>query len=51
VLSRDKAHEFFQPAWICDPAPLTEATGWRAAHDLAAGARATYAWYRRAGWL
>jgi nucleoside-diphosphate-sugar epimerase len=51
VLTRDKANEFFQPAWICDPTPLTEVTGWRATHDLAAGARATYDWYRRAGWL
>ncbi len=51
VLSRDKANEFFQPAWVCDSAPLTEATGWRAAHDLEAGSRATYEWYRREGWL
>jgi nucleoside-diphosphate-sugar epimerase len=51
VLSRDKANEFFQPAWICDPTPLAEATGWRAAHDLASGARATFQWYRAHGWL
>jgi len=51
VLSPDKAHEFFQPAWTCDPAPLTEATGWAATRDLAAGARETLAWYRTSGWL
>src|SRR5262249_13719515 len=51
VLSRDKANEFFQPASLFHPAPLTEGTGWRAAQHLAAGAGATYAWYRGAGWL
>jgi len=34
LLNPDKANEFFQPAWTCDPAVLTSETGWRAAHDL-----------------
>ena len=51
LLTRDKSHEFFAPAWTADPAPLAAATGWRAAHDLASGAEATAAWYRAAGWL
>ena len=51
LLTRDKAREFFAPAWTADPAPLEAATGWRAAHDLAAGMEATVAWYRAAGWL
>ncbi len=51
VLNYDKANEFFQPAWTCDPAPLTEATGWVATHDLARGAEETLAWYRARGWL
>jgi nucleoside-diphosphate-sugar epimerase len=51
LLTRDKANEFFAPAWTADPAPLSAATGWRAEHDLAAGAEATGAWYRAAGWL
>jgi nucleoside-diphosphate-sugar epimerase len=51
VLNLDKAGEFFQAAWTCDPAPLTEATGWTAEHDLDRGAAATLAWYRDAGWL
>ena len=51
ILTLDKAKELFAPAWTCDPAPLEAATGWRAAHDLAAGARATASWYRAAGWL
>ncbi|MGE3617851.1 MAG: NAD-dependent epimerase/dehydratase family protein, partial [Gemmatimonadales bacterium] len=51
VLSADKAHEFFAPAWLADPAPLAEAVGWTAAHDFATGARAAVDWYRRRGWL
>lgn len=51
LLTPDKAKEFFAPAWTADPAPLSDATGWRAIHDLASGAEATAAWYRAAGWL
>lgn len=51
LLNPDKANEFFQPAWTCDPAPLERDTGWRAAHDMVRGVAATQAWYRREGWL
>jgi nucleoside-diphosphate-sugar epimerase len=51
ILTRDKANEFFQAAWIGDPAPLTRDSGWRARYDLAAGLADTYRWYRDAGWL
>lgn len=51
LLNRDKLHEFFAPAWTCDPTPLTTDTGWVARHDLAAGIPATLAWYREQGWL
>jgi nucleoside-diphosphate-sugar epimerase len=51
LLTRDKAHEFFAPAWTADPGPLQAGTGWRAAHDAASGLAATAAWYRAAGWL
>ena len=51
LLTPDKAHEFFAPAWTADPAPLESATGWRARTDLADGAAATAAWYQEAGWL
>ena len=51
LLTPDKANEFFAPAWTCDPTPLMTATGWRAEFDLAAGARATVAWYRASGRL
>jgi nucleoside-diphosphate-sugar epimerase len=51
LLSLDKAAEFLAPAWIVDPARLTEATGWTAAHDFEAGARRTVEWYRQRGWL
>lgn len=51
VLTRDKANEFFQPAWTGDPGPLTRDTGWRAAYGLEQGLADTYQWYRQAGWL
>jgi nucleoside-diphosphate-sugar epimerase len=51
ILTTDKANEFFQPAWIGDPAPLMEVTGWRPRHDLSSGLAATAAWYREQGWL
>lgn len=51
LLHPDKANEFFQPAWTCDPAPLERDTGWRAAHDMVSGVAATAAWYRAQGWL
>ena len=51
ILTRDKANEFFQQAWIGDPSPLTRDSGWRAGYDLATGLADTYRWYRSAGWL
>lgn len=51
ILTRDKANEFFQPAWTGDPGPLTRDTGWRASYDLKGGLTDTYRWYREAGWL
>jgi len=51
LLTPDKANEFFAPAWTCDPAPLTAATGWHPEFDLAHGAAATVAWYRASGML
>ena len=51
ILTTDKAHEFFQPAWTGDPTALTRDSGWRAAYDLRAGLADTYQWYRKAGWL
>lgn len=51
LLNADKANEFFQPAWTCDPAPLARDTGWQARHDLTSGIAETLAWYRREGWV
>ena len=51
VLSFDKAAEFFAPAWLADPGPLTTATGWTARHDCETGARLTADWYRQHRWL
>ena len=41
ILNTDKASEFFQPAWTCDPASLAADTGWKASHDFQTGAEAT----------
>jgi dihydroflavonol-4-reductase len=51
ILTTDKAHEFFQPAWTGDPAPLTRDSGWSATRNLQSGLSETYRWYREAGWL
>jgi nucleoside-diphosphate-sugar epimerase len=51
ILTRDKAHEFFQAAWTGDPGALRRDAGWQARHDLASGLAETYRWYRSAGWL
>ena len=51
ILTRDKANELLQAAWICDPAPFVRDTDWSAGHDLAAGITATASWYRAQGWL
>ena len=51
LLNTDKASEFFQPAWTCDPSSLTSDTGWKAEHDLPHGVEATLRWYRQHQWL
>lgn len=51
LLTPDKANEFFQPAWTCDPALLEADTGWRATLDLTSGLAETGQWYRAHGWL
>jgi nucleoside-diphosphate-sugar epimerase len=51
ILTRDKANEFFQPAWTGDPRPLMAETGWAPEFDLRDGLADTCRWYRSAGWL
>jgi nucleoside-diphosphate-sugar epimerase len=51
LLTPEKAHDFFAPAWTADPGPLETAAGWRAERDFESGAAATADWYRSAGWL
>src|SRR5690606_33305708 len=51
ILTADKAHEFFQPAWTGDPEPLARDAGWRAERDLERGLAETASWYREHGWL
>ena len=51
LLTPDKANEFFAPAWTANPEPLFRDSGWRAAHDLAAGSARTLEWYRAEQWM
>jgi nucleoside-diphosphate-sugar epimerase len=51
ILNPEKANEFLQPAWTCDPERLQRDTGWRPAFDLEAGLHATVEWYRSRRWL
>jgi len=51
ILTPDKAHEFYQPAWTGDPGALMRDTAWVPAQNLATGLAATAQWYRDAGWL
>lgn len=51
ILTPDKAHEFFQPAWTGDPAALIRDTGWQPRHDLTSGLAETTRWYRDHDWL
>lgn len=51
LLSTDKANELLADAWLCSPAALEAATGWRAATDLASGLRQTATWYRKMSWI
>ena len=51
ILTPDKANEFFAPAWTANPEPLSSDSGWRAEHNLAAGAARTLEWYRAEQWM
>lgn len=51
LLDRSRVIEMRQPAWLCDPSALTDATGWRGATDIHEGAAAAWAWYRNEGWI
>lgn len=51
ILTRDKANEFFQPAWTGDPAPCMRDTGWTPEVGLERGLAETCRWYRSAGWI
>lgn len=51
TLNADKMAEFLAPAWVVSSAKAERELGWRAGHDIAAGAQLTATWYREAGWL
>ncbi len=47
ILRADKANEFYQQAWLGDPAPFISATGWSPRFDAATGLAHTAEWYRQ----
>jgi nucleoside-diphosphate-sugar epimerase len=47
----DKAREILAGDWLCDPAPLRRDLRLPDPPRLEEGLRATWAWYRREGWL
>lgn len=51
ALSRDKARELGQRAWLCSDRRAREVLGYRPAWPLKKGLSATAAWYREAGWI
>jgi nucleoside-diphosphate-sugar epimerase len=51
VVSTDRLPEFREPAWLIAVTKAERELGWRAGHDLLAGARETAAWYRSRGLL
>ena len=51
VFNMEKASEMLQPAWLCDVSATQEALGAPLRTSFAEGSRATWEWYREAGWL
>jgi nucleoside-diphosphate-sugar epimerase len=47
----DKAREILAGDWLCDPTPLRRDLALPEPPPLEEGLRATWAWYRRQGWL
>lgn len=47
----DKAREILAGDWLCDPTPLRRDLALPNPAPLAEGLRATWAWYRRRGWV
>lgn len=47
----DKAREILAGDWLCDPAPMRRDLGLGDPPPLDDGLRATWAWYRKSGWL
>ncbi len=51
VFSSEKAEEMLQAAWLCDVSATQDALGSPLVTPFAEGARKTWEWYRKAGWL
>ncbi len=51
LTNRQKIREAVQRYWICDLTKIRSDLGFTARHPLEDGLRATWAWYRKQGWL
>jgi len=51
TLSREKAREMAQEAWICSAAKATKLFGYRQEWQLKDSVKQTVDWYRKEGWL
>jgi len=51
ILNHNKAALARPAHWLCDSSAARELLGWRPSTTLQDGVRATYTWYRDAGWL
>ncbi len=51
VFNREKAEEMLQESWLCDVSDTQAALGTPLRTSFADGARETWDWYRREGWI
>lgn len=51
MLTRDKCNELYATHWVCDASDTRHALNWQPKVSFAEGAKITYEWYKRAGWL
>lgn len=51
VFNREKAEEMLHDGWLCDVTATQEALGFPLRTPFSEGARETWDWYRREGWI
>lgn len=51
LISRGKAMDLSQKHWTCDVSKAEQTFGYKTNHPLPEGAKLTFDWYKKAGWL